>query len=168
MQFQEQKKPTSCLDLRKQGKTTNGIYHIYVGTEREPCEPTEVYCDMTSEPCMVWTLVESWTKANRLLPAFRSAVYSVDSPVNYDAPNWSSYRMTRYQMNRLKERSIYWRATCSFPKLGVDYRDYVRGNFKDFDILTFLGDAQCKEVDYVNVRGHKSSNTKVNFWQTKG
>ena len=156
------------MDLRKRGIKSNGYYQIFDGTGQNPCEPTMVYCDMTSEPCMIWTLVESWTKGNRTLRAFQRDVYSVDSPVNYDAPNWYAYRMTRYQMNRLKERSTHWRATCSFPKLDVDYRDYVRGNFRDFDIMTFIGNDQCKKVDYVNIRGHKSSNTKVVFWQTLG
>ena len=166
--LQEPKKAKSCLDLRKQGITTNGFYEIYDASGRDPCKPTKVYCDMTSEPCMVWTLIESWTKGNRSLPAFRSDVYSVDSPVNYDAPNWYAYRMTHYQMNSLKKCSTHWRATCSFPKYGVDYRDYVRGNFKDFDIMTFIGSDQCKKVDYVNIRGHKSSNTEVEFWETLG
>ena len=161
-------KPKSCVDIRKQGFKTNGFYDIYVGAGPSPCQPTKVYCDMTSEPCMAWTLVESWSFENRAQPAFKSAVFSVDARVNFENPNWSAYRMTLTQMNSLKGRSSHWRSTCSFPKHGVDYTDYVRGNFEDFDIMKWLGGNICRPVDYVNIRGHSAKHTQANFWQTLG
>ena len=160
-------KPKSCVDIRKIGFTTNGHYQIYVGAGPSPCQPTTVYCDMTSEPCMAWTLVESWSTGNRTLPAFRSAVYSVDARVNFENPNWSAYRMTLTQMNLLKGRSTHWRSTCSFPKHGVDYTDYVRGNFEDFDIMTYIGSGACKLVDYINIRGHNAKHIQAAFWQAR-
>ena len=46
-----------------------------------------------------------------------------------------------------------------------DYRDYLRGNFKDFNIVDFLGDNKCKRVEYVDIRGHNGTNLTAPFWQ---
>ncbi|XP_044169539.1 uncharacterized protein LOC122953648 [Acropora millepora] len=35
-------------------------------------------------------------------------------------------------MKSLQSHSTHWRATCSYPTHGVDFRDYVRGNFAGF------------------------------------
>ena len=51
----------------------------------------------------------------------------------------------------------------------IDYRDYLRGKFSDFDIMTFIGSGQCFRVDYVNIRGHAAgSGTTAQFWQGIG
>lgn len=70
-------------------------------------------------------------------------------------------------MNALRSRSTHWRATCSFNLVsGIDYRDYIRGTFSQFDIMTYLGHGQCFLVDYVNIRGHAAgSGTTARFWQ---
>jgi len=48
----------------------------------------------------------------------------------------------------------------------IDYRDYIRGSFTDFDIMTFLGKGKCFKVEYVNIRGHAAgSGTTAQFWQ---
>ena len=48
----------------------------------------------------------------------------------------------------------------------IDYRDYLRGKFSDFDIMAYNGHGQCFSVDYVNIRGYLSgSGTTVRFWQ---
>ena len=36
----------------------------------------------------------------------------------------------------------------------MDYRDYVRVEFSHFDLLTFVAARDCKQVEYINVRGH--------------
>ena len=56
---------------------------------------------------------------------------------------------------------------CSFNKMGVDYRDYVRDNFTEFDITTFNGQNQCKIVEYIKIRCHTASHTTVSFSQMK-
>ncbi len=63
------------------------------------------------------------------------------------------YRMSQLQMISLKSSSTHWRATCSFPVDGIDGRDQARGNFVDFDIMTFVGSGQCEKMDYIDVRG---------------
>ena len=70
-------------------------------------------------------------------------------------------------MRSLQVHSTHWRATCSYPTYGIDYRDYIRGNFKDFNIVDFLGNGECKRVEYVDIRGHNGTNLTVPFWQQK-
>ena len=68
-------------------------------------------------------------------------------------------------MTSLQNNSTHWRATCNYPTDEIDFRDYLRGNFKDFDIVDFLGSGTCKKVEYVNIRGHMGTHLTVNFWQ---
>ncbi|KAK3696725.1 hypothetical protein QZH41_013087 [Actinostola sp. cb2023] len=125
-----QKKPRSCLDHLKRGSTKCGIYPIYNDNENG----FPVYCDMKSEPGNAWTLVMSWKTAKRGLVQFQKLSFKQNGPVNENAPNFNLYRLTLARMQSLKSHSTHWRATCSFPVNGVDYRDYVRGNFKDLEM----------------------------------
>ena len=109
----------------------------------------------------------SWSRKNRLLPAFEKAVLQINAPENETSPNWDRYRLSLERMRSLQIHSTHWRATCSYPTHGIDYRDYLRGNFKDFNIVDFLGIGECKRVEYVDIRGHKGTNLKVPFWQKK-
>ena len=157
----------SCLDLRKSGVMTNGYYKVEVKGVM-----WRVYCDFTSEPDSAWTLVMSWSFENAKTPAFRSKSLIEDAPVNERIPNWDVYRMSKEHMINLKGKSSHWRVTCSFDtiKIGykedmrMDYRDYMRGQFSDFDITSYQGGASCKKVEYINVRGHGGHETAP-FWQ---
>lgn len=119
---------------------------------------------MKSEPGTAWTLVMSWSNSRRILSHFRSAVFKTDAPVNENSQNWSLYRLSLTRMTSLQSHSTHWRATCSYPIYGVDFRDYVRGTFKDFDIVNFLGTGVCKKVEYINIRGHIGIHVTVPFW----
>lgn len=154
--------PNSCIDLFMSGERSDGYYQI-AGTDGETWI---VYCDFNSELGSVWTLVMSWSFENKDMPAFRSKALSQDEPVNELSPNWEVYRMSEEQMKFLKSKSTHWRSTCQFNNLDVDYRDYMRGNFVDFDITSFLGSKACKTVDYINVRGI-GGHTSATFWQAE-
>merc|ERR1719204_1785881 len=75
-------------------------------------------------------------------------------------------------MTHHKKKSSYWRITCSFDKIDVgyleemrvDYRDYVRGKFSEFDITTYNGAGSCGKIEYINIRGHGGHET-ARFWQ---
>jgi len=155
--------PNSCVDLFTNGHSSNGYYQI-AGADGETWI---VYCDFNSELGSVWTLVMSWSFANAKMPAFRRRSLREDAPVNALSPNWEVYRMSRDQMKFLKARSTHWRVTCQFDLVDVDYRDYVRGNFEHFDITSFQGGEECKDVEYINVRGF-GGHTTVAFWQNEG
>ena len=154
----------SCLDYLRSGFKTNGYYSIIDQTGNS----LTAYCDFESEPGSAWTLVMSWSLQNNNLSAFKVATLTENAVVNEKTPNWNAYRQSKNAMSFLKSQSSHWRATCSFNKVKFDYRDYVRGSFKNFDITTFLGYGLCKKVEYIDIRGHIGCNTMVAFWQLKG
>jgi len=154
--------PNSCMDLFVSGQHSNGYYQI-AGAGGETWI---VYCDFSSELGSIWTLVMSWSFENAQMPAFRSRSLTQDVPVNELSPNWEVYRMSNEQMKFLKAKSTHWRVTCQFDIVDVDYKDYLRGNFANFDITSFLGEKICKAVDYINVRGI-GGHTSATFWQVE-
>ena len=110
------------------------------------------YCDLASEPGAAWTLVMSWSRTLKNLPQFQSKSFMQDAPVNENTPNWSAYRQTLARMKNIRGRSTHWRATCSFNQAeAIDYRDYIRGKFRDLDIMAFSGKGGCFPVECVNV-----------------
>ena len=91
--------------------------------------------------------------------------FKYNSPQNEDALNWDLYRLSLERMRFLQTHSTHWRATCSYPSHGIDFRDYLRGNFKDFNIFDFVGERQCKKVEYVNIRRHVGTDLTAPCWQ---
>ena len=161
--FQGRFRPTSCVEYGQQGASKDGIYKIYDNDGNS----FPAYCDLKSEPGIAWTLVMSWSKKNRFISAFRSTPFHANAPENENSPNWDRYRLSLERMRSLQVHSTHWRATCSYPTHGIDFRDYLRGNFKDFNIVDFLGSGECKRVEYVDIRGHNGTNLTVPFWQQK-
>ena len=155
--------PKSCLDHLKSGIQENGYYTV---ADQDGGTLT-VYCDFQSEPGSAWTLIMSWSLQNKHLPAFKSDPLSENVPVNEKSPNWAIYRLSKNALSFIKHQSSHWRATCSFNRVKFDYRDYVRGNLKDFDVITYLDEGQCKKIEYINIRGHVGYQTTVPFFQTK-
>ena len=129
----------SCLDYLQHGMFENGFYWLFDDHEKRYV----VYCDLSSEPGAAWTLVMSWNRASKDLPHFRSKTFLQDAPINHKTPNWHAYRQSLARMNNISSQSTHWRATCSFnlPRFqnlekSVDYRDYIRGKFSEFNIMT--------------------------------
>ena len=154
-------RPTTCVDYLSRRSSKNGIYKLYDSNGNSYA----VYCDLKSEPGTAWTLVMSWNSRNRGLSKFRSIPFKINAPVNETAQNWNQYRLSLARMRSLQAHSTHWRATCSYPTHGIDFRDYLRGNFKDFDIVDYIGSGECKRVEYINIRGHVGKNLTVAFWQ---
>lgn len=125
--------------------------------------PYHVYCDFSSELNFVYTLVTSWKFSNRMMIPFGTRGYNLDDPVNQFNPNWFSYRMSKSRMEQVRNLpgTTHWRITCNFDTLpGVDYRDYLRFKFMDFDPLSgTIGG--CRKADYVNVMGSGCQSCEV-------
>ena len=102
---------------------------------------------------------------NRYMPELRLTPLYNDAPVNESTPNWAAYRLSLGRIKALQSESTHWRVTCSFPTHGVDYRDYVRANFTEFNPLTFHGQGICKKTEYMNVRGHNCTGCTSAWWQ---
>lgn len=122
-----------------------------------------VYCDTTSDPGMVWTLIESFSRLYRA--KYRNMPFSVDFPVNVMKFNWTDYRLSLAAMRHIRNQSTHWRATCNFDQDGLIMNDYVRGRLIDIDVITYLGGHACFPVEYVNVRGHNCSDCTTHIRQ---
>ena len=121
---------------------------------------------MTSEAGSAWTLVMSYALKNRQMKEIQNeGSMAKNAPVNEHSPNWNLYRMSLSQMTHLKSQSTHWRTTCSFPTHKVDYTDYVRAKFTDFDVMTFIGAGICKKVEYINIRGYQCAQCTSMWWQ---
>ena len=67
-------------------------------------------------------------------------------------------------MRSLRAHSTHWRATCSYATHGIDFRDYLSRNFKDFNIMDYIGGGQGRiSISLWNTS--TSGNTWVRTWQ---
>ncbi|XP_068683683.1 uncharacterized protein [Montipora foliosa] len=154
-------RPTSCLDYLIKGASKCGIYRLYDNTGNS----FPAYCYLKSEPGTAWTLVMSWSTQYRSLPALQRTPFKINAPVNENSHNWNQYCLSLTRMRSMQSHSTHWRATCSYPTHGVDFTDYVRGTFKDLNIIDYSGNNLCKRVEYINIRGHTGILKTVPFWQ---
>jgi hypothetical protein len=121
---------------------------------------------MESEPGFVWTLVMSFTRANRKWDQFKYKAMYEDAPAKEYSPNWSNYQMSLNQMTDLKNKTTHWRATCSFTTYRFDiHTNYVRAVFTDFDLMGAFWD-KCKKVDYISVMSQSCSECTSHWWQS--
>ena len=147
----------SCKDIMVIQEAANGIYNIL--DEGNVSFP--VYCDLGSEPGVAWTLIQSHSLQNN--NAFKSkAFYLHDLPINQDAPEWNSYRLSMSRMKSIQDVSSHWRATCNFPTESVDFRDYWRVPLKILDLLKEPASGGfCLWSEFVNIRGNECANCTV-------
>lgn len=145
----KQKTPRSCVEVWERGARVSGLFCVQdsVGNLQK------VYCDLASEYGWVWTLVMSQSLENRN-ETFAQSGLLVDTPKNAEIPNWDAYRLSRNTMEELRNLSTHWRSTCNFQSQPVDFRDYVRAEFKQFDVLTFVAGRICKKMEFMSIRGH--------------
>ena len=155
-------KELKCSSKLK-GASACGIYRLYDSSSNS----FPAYCDFKSEPGFAWTLVMSWANKNRAWSAFRRNSLRENAPVNENSLIWNMYRLSLTRMRSLQAHSTHWRATCNYPTHGVDFTDYVRGNFKDFNIVEYLNDGKpCRKVELVNIRGHMGIHLTARFWKS--
>ena len=148
----------SCLDHMKHGASRCGYYVIEDGVERYT-----VFCDINSEVGAAYTLIESFSLQNNRLFKFQSLTQNF--PANHNSPRWDFYRLTKDRMARLAKLSTHWRATCNFPQVGIDYRDYVRVHMSKLNPITFQGNEACINVELIQIRGRLELHRTVAFWQ---
>jgi hypothetical protein len=108
----------------------------------------EAYCHF--DPDGAWTLVQSYSFANRSLDQFKKAL-SEDRPISENALTWSGYRLSKARMESIKNNSTFLQFTCDYEKyLDIQKSDYVQiplGNIKSWqgaskkvqDVLKFNG-----------------------------
>ena len=129
----------------------------------------EVFCDFDSEKGIAWTLFESFDMAHETNLSNKS--FTEDYPLNERDANWQLFRLPKNVMSQISSLSMFWRATCSYAKYGVDFRDYIRVRLSIMNPLTFTGyffsPNPCLKVDYFDLRGKNCRNCTQTFFQTK-
>ena len=135
----------------------NGIYNIV----NQSNVSFPVYCDFGSERDMAWTLIQSHSFQNN--GVFHDRPFFLhDLPINQDAPEWNSYRLSISRMKSIQTVSTHFRATCFFSTDGVDYQDYWSVSLERIDL--FVEPATnifCLFSEFVNVRGYQCTNCTV-------
>ena len=114
--------PHSCADHLVNGYSTSGPYDIYDGSGNS----YPVYCDMSSEPGTVWTLVMSTSFEKALARVELSKVgLIVDQPVNQENPNWQEYRLPlRWVCKLTCKKTDYDYCLCYYSALLDNYYNY--------------------------------------------
>ena len=160
--FCEKKSPTSCKKLQLQAKKPK---RSFVYTLYDPATKSfyQTFCDFTSENGFVWTLLDSFSLANKnhynAQPLFK------DYSVNQDSFKWKTFRLSLPIMNSTLSHSTHFRATCNFNTDGLVTRDYLRGKTTDLNILLLKKDS-CEKMEYINIRGYDCYNCTAFISQT--
>ena len=151
----------SCHDILLSGSHANGIYQI----RNKANETLNVYCDFDSEPGAAWTLVQSYSlEKGRMVTVndiFSNKPLFEDFPVSEGSPDaWSSYRLSLADMKLIRAHSTHWRATCEFPTIGIDFRDYFSALLHDYDVMEepLTSEVLCKRYEFINIRGNQCIN----------
>ena len=151
----EIKNPKSCKDIADNSRNLKSGNYLIHGSSLSETFP--VYCDMETEPRFVWTLIQSFSLANKVM--FEEKGFDVDFPKN-DAnseADWTAYRLSLSHMQSLADHSTHLRATCDYPTDGLKYTDYARAKLAGHDIFGTFSD-QCRDYEYINIRGNECHN----------
>ena len=149
----------SCFGYR-QGSRLPGLYWVY----DDIIGHYKVYCDFDINSTMTWTLIQSYSFANR--DSFsRYMTFVNDVPISHFTPSWLAYRLSKSQMKSIGLESTTWRITCQYDK-NHKVIDYLQVSQSQFDIL--ISDyIDCVKVEYINVAGKDCSNCTVYIWQNQ-
>ena len=98
----------------------------------------EVYCHF--DPNAAWTLVQSYSFANRSLDQIKNPL-SNNLPLSENDLTWSGYRLSKSRMRSIKDNSAFLQFTCEYEKQRlITQSDYVQIPFQKEEINTdFLG-----------------------------
>ena len=157
----EKKSPTSCkqLQLEEKKPKNSTVYTLY-----DPASKSffQTFCDFNSENGFVWTLLESFSFANK--NDFANQQFYKDSAVNQNSFIWNKFRLSLLIMSSTLSHSTHFRATCNFNTDGLVKTDYLRGKTTELNILLLKG-GPCVTLEYINIRGYEGYNCTV--WMTQ-
>ena len=93
----------------------------------------EVYCHFDSDGA-AWTLVQSYSFANRSLDQFKKFI-SNNLPMSENVLTWSGYRLSKPRMKSIKNNSTFLQFTCDYEKhLAIKKSDYVQLRLQDINV----------------------------------
>jgi len=148
--------PMSCAAYSS--SSSSGIYTIYISKYNK----VNVYCDMTTEPGKIWTLIESFAVSSK--GKYSGKDFPENFPINENTFNWIDYRLSLSSMQHINNHSTHWRATCSYDQDGLVTTDFIKGKKSDIDIINYLGSG-CQRVEYISVRGMSCTNCTTHLRQ---
>ena len=148
------------LEANKPNSST--VYTLY-----DPASKSfyQTFCDFTSENGFVWTLLESFSLANK--NDFSAQPFFQDYPVNQNSFKWNKSRLPLLIMNSMLSHSTQVRATCNFSTDGLVTKDYLRAKTTDLNILQRNGNPwwACVKMEYINIRGYGCYNCTAQIFQ---
>ena len=159
MDFLESSVKRKVLQENKPKNST--VYTLY-----DPASKSffQTFCDLTSENGFVWTLLESFSLANK--KNFKNRSFLRDYPVNENSFKWNKFRLSLPKMSSTLSHSTHFRATCNFNTDGLVTTDYLRAKTTDLNILLLNKDS-CVKMEYINIRGNDCHNCTAKLAQTK-
>lgn len=156
-----EKSAISCKQLQLEAKKPkrSTVYTLY-----DPASKSfyQTFCDFISENGFVWTLIDSFSLANKIY--YNAQPLSQDYPLNQNSFKWNKFRLSLPIMNSTLSHSTHFRATCNFNTDGLVTRDYLRGKTTDFNILLLKTDS-CEKMEYINIRGYDCYNCTAKMTQ---
>lgn len=154
-------KITSCRGYANGTRTPQS--HVIRDDENQA---VKVFCDFEKDSNISWTLIQSYSLEHA--QTFRKP-FQKDFGKNQKDPmlTWFSYRLSKARMESIQKKSTKWRVTCDFDKdlKAITRTDFMHGSKVDLDIMTFSGHAECKKVDYINIRGYNCSECTAVLYQ---
>ena len=132
----------------------------------------EVYCHFDSNAA--WTLVQSYSFANKFLGQFKKPLYD-DAPVSENDLTWNGYRLSKPRMKSIKDNSTFIQFTCDYEKnLAINKSDYVqiplqkiKQSGENVDVLKFSEKADSISVEQGRgkIGGYDLTHCQISLFQ---
>ena len=162
----------SCFDVKATApQAESGEYSIEDGSGNL----FTTYCDFTSEPDFVWTLIETFTFSLGVNKDDGYGLWDFQDnwPRNEESLDWNDFRLSKAAMYHIRDQgATHFRATCDFDKPDFDIdAEYLRGKIATVDFFGPGNDyinSQCFEYERVRVYGGGCDNCTAETWHGNG
>ena len=159
----QKRKVASCKEqLQRNEGSQSGVYQLFDQTTKALYE---VYCDFNSSDGSAWTLIESFSLANK--GDFANKDFQEDYPINQNAFAWDNFRLSLSRITTTALLSTHMRATCNFDMRGLNYTDYLKAALNEINPITSLSFDKCHRYEHINIRSYSCSNCTANFYQSR-
>lgn len=147
---------TSCLGYKDITTKNFGKYTLIDGTGN----PYQVMCEFIKHNGFIWTLVQSYSLANK--DKFNES-FAVNDPINEDnLDSMDRYRLSKVRIDLILSSSTRWRITCKNASRSTgNVREIVRARLNQVPVFSNHTWEKCVKVEYINIRGHKCGNCRA-------
>ncbi|XP_028413919.1 uncharacterized protein LOC114536766 [Dendronephthya gigantea] len=157
--------PKSCRSIYDANPgSQSGVYTLYDDLN----QAFRSFCDFTLVDGKVWTLVQSFSRGNRVY--YKKKQLFINNPRSQANPAFNDFRLPKATFTSIQKNSTHFRITCNYdPHTFADTIDYVRLKTSTVDFLTYNSDHvtdKCILVEYLNIRGGSCTDCTVAIMQT--